>query len=665
MFAEPGKQLCLASVFGLFSLVLCIAAANDPTPPASGTSDRVPIQAQLVGPLDATRAKVGDTVYAKVRIKWQSKEILLREGTILVGHVVARTLHSKTSKTAEIALLFDTVEYTKVDRKPLNLTLEAVLAAEDSENISQYRPLSEQVGVGTGSGGALGNSPGNALRSVTAAAANAIISPGNETDDLPKSILPGQVSRGHGMKLAVETGPEGSSVLSKAGHNVRLESGSLLVFLPKPNNPAPAASPSAAAAQPNPASAASTDLTQTPAASETSEQTEICTPPECSIALDPSEAEVKTNATSTTSLKELGYLPPVNREMYGFNHEVAIAYLGAKELLLTFNPHTLFKRSKEETTLPKLHIVRAVLMDVAQMRVEQTLDWRVQDANQYLWTVGSDRILVHVGRELRLYGARLKELQRFALEGPLEFVSLSPDSKFIAVGTLQERHSVIVHRELAEAEGREPEEDVTVKVLDADLHLLAEAMQSSRMPHPVLSDQGEIRVYSLGKDRWRIRELDWSGQKRVVAQFSSSCRPAINSFPPNLLFVVGCDRQAGGQRYRMLRLDGKPVLTGWSPSSELEHAVMSGADGTRFALGLVKATKSLAPGVVFVPTDLDSQQISVYGSKDGHRLFATRVASPAPSQQTFALSSDGTQLAVLGGEKISFYEVPAALEPSQ
>jgi hypothetical protein len=67
-----------------------------------------------------------------------------------------------------------------------------------------------------------------------------------------------------------------------------------------------------------------------------------CIPPACNVALPLDEAELRTKAVSAIPLKELGYDLPVDHEMYGFDYDSAVAYLGPTKLLFTFNPHLLF-----------------------------------------------------------------------------------------------------------------------------------------------------------------------------------------------------------------------------------------------------------------------------------------------------------------------------------
>jgi hypothetical protein len=112
----------------------------------------------------------------------------------------------------------------------------------------------------------------------------------------------------------------------------------------------------------------------------------------------------------------------------------------------------------------------------------------------------------------------------------------------------------------------------------------------------------------------------------------------------------------------MLRPDGKPVLKGWSPSAELEQAANGSPASETFAIGVAKAPASVVAESVFHAADLQSEYVGVYSAANGHRLFGVDIPSPVPTRQTFALSPNGDQLAILGEDQLGFYAVPAIIE---
>lgn len=243
------------------------------------------------------------------------------------------------------------------------------------------------------------------------------------------------------------------------------------------------------AAAPPKSTSSDSATTLSPAASNSSEDTDeideadVCAPPACNVALV-SQPGTRTTADFILPVQQLGFAASAEREMYDLDHDVAICYLGPNQLLFTFNPHLLVPRSRMEIGFPKLHVVRATLIDLPTMKVVQTVDWRIHDTQQYLWSMGRDSVLVHVGRQLRIYGSNLKVERRLVLNGPLAFVRVAPSGAYLAVGTVRERHSEAIHRELAAAENREPEEDVEVKVLDPTFRVLASVTRSSREAPP-------------------------------------------------------------------------------------------------------------------------------------------------------------------------------------
>ena len=210
-----------------------------------------------------------------------------------------------------------------------------------------------------------------------------------------------------------------------------------------------------------------------------------------------------------------------------------------------------------------------------------------------------------------------------------------------------------------DAESREPEEDIEIKVLDSDFHAVGSTIQSSRAMRPVLSDQGEIRISSVRRNRWRISENRWDSQKHIIAQVNSSCLPHVTTLPADLLFVVGCDRLTSGKWYRVLRPDGKPVLKGWSPSSELEQRASGTMAADSFSVAVAQATKSMDVNSPFHFKELDSERISVYRSPNGEKAFSITISSPVPTVQSFVLSPDGNQLAVLSRDQIALYPLRA------
>jgi hypothetical protein len=357
------------------------------------------------------------------------------------------------------------------------------------------------------------------------------------------------------------------------------------------------------------------------------------------------------------SMQPFGYATRPQREQEAFDHDDALAYLGPRELLVTFNPHKLVTRHALGRSGTTVRIIRAALMNTETHQVTHTVDWELPDDRQYLWPLTEGHVLVHVGSELRVYGAGLKIQNRLPLDGPLAFVRVTPNGNFVAVGIVRERHSPELHAQMSQNLGKDPEEDVSILVLNRTFEVIAKSQARSGLMAPTLLNEGQASLKALPNNRYRIAMQSWDGQFHLVTQFSSTCTPELSSIAPDLLFLVSCAKQTDGREYRVLRPDGKLVLKGDSTLSELGHAAEGVAGSNAFVVKTVQSTLPAPPGVVFRADELSSEELRVYRATDGKRVFGVRVNSPTSSRDGYALAPDGSQLAVLNRDQIAVYPV--------
>jgi hypothetical protein len=78
-----------------------------------------------------------------------------------------------------------------------------------------------------------------------------------------------------------------------------------------------------------------------------------------------------------------------------------------------------------------------------------------------------------------------------------------------------------------------------------------------------------------------------------------------------------------------------------------------------FAIKVVRGINELAPGMEFKIADLESEEVRVYRVVDRKHLLAVNLSEPVASFGSYALSSDGAQLAILSQSQIQIFHVPA------
>lgn len=615
-----------------------------------------PIEAELIADIHARLLKPGNPVYARVTAAWRGEECSLDIGSTLEGHVVSVVPHLKAPKGAmpqasTVSLAFTRAQCGGSAMRAYSLILSAMAAPQqddDVANMSDMLPVTFSVGAG--------QSPAQALQNMHNAryASYDLQVEINRFPIVPHMQM-GYVSGIHGLKLSVGTGDENSTELIEKNRDVSLEKHTLMLLIPAEGViPRLVVNPKGVQSLPPSAKEADAAGPVAPVV----EDVDLCKPPQCSEALPAGDAAESANAAATFSIHELGYATRPQREMTEFEHDEVLAFLGPHELLVAFNPHKLVTRHMLGHAGETTRLIRAAVMNTETHQITHSVEWELPDERRYLWPLADGHVLVHAGAELRVYGEGLKIVKRLPIDGPLAYVRVTPDGNFIAAGVMHERHSADLHAQLAASLGHEPEEDVHVMVLNRNFDVISQSAARSDLMPPTLLNEGQVVLRALPNSRYRISMLTWDGRIHPVTQLSSSCTPSLASVAPDLLFLVSCAKQTEGREYRVLRTNGKLVLKGNSTLSELGHGA-AGVARDAFVVKTVQSTLPAPPGVTFRADQFASEELRVYRAADGKRLLGVHVAAPTASQDGYALSPDGSQLAVLNRDSIAVYSVPA------
>ncbi len=609
-----------------------------------------PVEANLTGDLAARLLHPGSIIHAQVAVEWSGNDCLLRKGAILEGQVLSVVLHSKTAQDSEVSLAFTRAQCGHKDMSDLDLTLVGVAAPPVHQDLGI---LDDPLPITTGGAGAIAS-----LKMAQTGWSVPIATSGLDMPEF-SSFKVGDVVGISRLKLGIRASRESGSVLKMKGRDVSLDAHTMFLFVPTESmfSRVPGASQANQSVQ----SAHALDAVPPPPPElppPPVDDSDRCTLAPCDAALASGTAIDVGNGAAGISIRELGYLPRPNPIMSGLDHDEALAFLGTGELLVAFKLHILAPRHELGKSGPTRRVIRAALVDTRTSMVTGTVDWELPDFQDFLWPLGEGHVLVHVGSELRVYSHGLKIENRKPLDGPLAFVRLSPNGNFIAVGTVRERHSRQLHEQLREETGSEPEEDIGIEVLNRKFETVAKSTISSTLQPPTLLDNGQAMLLAQPDGHYRMAMLTWDGHISTIARFTSGCTPRMSSISPGLIFLVSCDKQAEFRDYHLLRPDGKPVLMGRSTLNEIGHAVESSSNEQFFVLKSVESSSAVHPDAIFSGNDLVSEKLAVYRTADGKRLLRVRVGLPSSSGSGYALSSDGSELAVLNREQISIYSVP-------
>ena len=643
------KRLILNLIGVLFIGTLAGIAAFAATPDAGY---RRPVSVEVLSTVDVQSSHPGSRVYVKLTAQWAGLGCYFFDGEVLQGRVELATPRGKGQKESQLAISFPNMRCLG-SKSTLTLVLAALEWDAGLHNgpDSQYPNMVQMGNPGAGSNG-LGVE-GMELMAMRQRARN----------QLP--LKAGDVLGMDDVTLEIGKGPARSSLLKSTKRDVHLEKESMMLLIPESIAFAKGNEADGVSLMGGPAVAGSTEL-RPPADAEISfkapplpapEEFEPCKPPDCAVDLPSSDRDRRGTPSKSIGIRALGYAPRPEQELGELTYDEALGWLGPHQLLIAFNPHTLIDRAGQTTTGAVLRKIHAVVVEPATSKVLSSADWFLPDMGEFMWQLAGGRVLVHAGNELRIYGEGMQIERKIPLDGPLKFVRLSPNGELMAIAIARETHTPEQHAALLETLNTEPPENVEIQILDKDFKTIAQCTTSSKIIPPTLLNEGQVQLLGKLKTHFVLKLARWNSETTTVARFSSACIPDVSSFAPDLLMVATCETSTGAHEFRVLRSNGKVVLRG---RPDPQTAGQSGqGNGHCYAVKNLHATQSMLHGAHFHGSDLDYEDMRVFQSSDGRRLTSVRLQDPPPSHGAYALSPDGTQLAVIADEKVNLFAIPA------
>jgi hypothetical protein len=614
-----------------------------------------PVQAEIMTHLNVRRLAQGDTVFARLTRDWNGLGCALRSGAILEAHVEAADRRQGRSES-KLALAFNRAQCNGTELQPMKLLLAAVAQAPPDWRVSpntEFRvPMNSLLASGK-AGAGFGDSTISNFSMPTLELTGIL-----HQFPMGPSVKPGDVINIRGMKLDIGTGPNQSSVLTTRNRDMSLDAYTQFLLVPAALVSFPGAA-SLVSETPAPSVNPIATVPPRPPPPPPVNNLDVCAPPGCVVDLPVTAKELIRPDLASILTQPLGYAPRPQKILGDFGNDETLAWLGSGQLLLAFNAHPLIRRTGNAHSGVPHRVIRAVLLDTQSHSVVRAVDWEITDTRRYLWPLGRNRILVHVGNELRVYREGLDLERTIPLTGPLAFVRVAPNGELLALATLHERHSPELHAKLRDEVGEEPEEDVEVGLLDKEFSTIAQTSTTSGLQPPTLLNEGQVKLYSQPNMQFRVALKTWDNKNVSLARFGSRCTPELFSVAPDLLFLLSCDVTTNATTYRVLGADGKLLLSGEAGRRDIGHGAAGNQGAARFAIRFVHAIRELSPGIEFRNSELESEEVRVYRAADGKRLLAIRVNDPVASHDTYALSPDGGMLAVLSGSEIRFFPVPA------
>jgi hypothetical protein len=291
--------------------------------------------------------------------------------------------------------------------------------------------------------------------------------------------------------------------------------------------------------------------------------------------------------------------------------------------------------SRRSSEISSAFQLRVRILDVQSGKVKLSKDFNARPHGSAV-QVTTGGVLINTGEIVQLYSidfAKAQNLTSPAREGDMSITSTSPTGKTIMINHFNPKWNVS-HLDVFDAM------TLTLKWSWSESPRLYDDYSISDMGIAAARNPG-ISVTDFGQATWA-----------VVGKGIGNCGGNVPTLYSNDGLVYGCSK------FIAASINGQILMTEAFSSGDWASAKKAVAQGGRFIAVSVDTVEAKKHLFMEPSSRVTATHIEVYDLAQKKRLFALRVNPFPKNDYDFALSPDGSNLAILNDRNVSVWSVP-------
>ncbi len=338
----------------------------------------------------------------------------------------------------------------------------------------------------------------------------------------------------------------------------------------------------------------------------------------------------------------------------------SLNFIDDEHLLFTFHHPQLLRRLPGDPQGEEDQVIEALTLGLPSGKVLARALWRMHDRYQYLWPLGQGKFLIRQRNTFSITDSSL-QLQRF-LVSPSQIVAteLSPDGRSLVIESEVVTHTGKPRPSLQDESGQTSESRATQLIL-FDIKSKA-VIASQPIPEPIelpVTGNGYLGAEAEGDHQFKITYHPFHGDPVVLGMVNSTCDPGEKFLNDRVFVIESCGPDSPDILLDAWAVDGSKLWRGRRDSHAVWPRFAFSENGSRYAVGLLRISRSLDENTSLSEDDVKEQIVQVIDSGTGSVLLTTTASPIQSAGQNFALSPDGKRLAVLSDGEIKIFDLPA------
>jgi hypothetical protein len=389
---------------------------------------------------------------------------------------------------------------------------------------------------------------------------------------------------------------------------------------------------------------------------------------------DPPPVRATVPPTVTIPIEPLGFTAPASFYLGTRNSLVSLDFLDEDRLLLTFRVPGLIHRepSGEQTNSDagQERKVRALVLRLPQGTVQSESIWTLHDRKRYLWMLDNGQFLLRDRDELQLGDAALQLKPFLHFPGPVLWVEMDPNRKYVVTGSSEPPTSASTSSEVnspataaAALVSDDPkpatEPDLILRILRRDSGKVMLVSHVRSAVHLPINGDGFLETIRGNGKSWLLNLTHFEGGSTVLGSIDSVCSPVLDFVSPSQFLATTCGSD-GDPRVVAMTTGGKRLWESAGSGSSVWPLLVAGGDGSRIARETLTVSHSVNAFAPLGTEDIKGQDVQVFDAATG-KVALRALASPIfDAGGNVAISPSGRRVAIIMAEGLQLFDLPQA-----
>ncbi len=369
----------------------------------------------------------------------------------------------------------------------------------------------------------------------------------------------------------------------------------------------------------------------------------------------------------TIPVEPLGFSAPGEFYLGMRNSLASLDFIDESHLLFTYRVPGLIHRDNTATDPSAERQIRAVVLGLPQGAVQAEAVWTLHDRKRYLWMLNNGQFLLRDRDSLQLGDASLQLKPFLHFPGPVLWVEMDPDRKYIVTGSSEPPTSALKAGDVAspasaaatlvsDDQNASPQPDLVLRILRRDSGKVMLVSHIRSAVHLPINAEGYLETLRGNGKAWVVNLNHFDGGSTILGSVESVCSPQLDFVSPREFVATTCD--SGGEPRLVAMTTGGRRL--WdSPGSGVWPLLVTGADGSRIARESLMATHSVNAFSPLGTDDIKGQDVQVFDAATGKLALRAQASPVFDAGGNVAISPSGRQVAIVMAEGIQVFDLPA------